>query len=106
MPSEMTNPSRGDSPPTRGVAPSAFGAAWMYVTCPECGQRLKQPFARLAGLQTNSHRTPSGEASCRIVVVIDKDFGPARVVVVRRPASIEDVIARETQTHLAQRTAA
>lgn len=102
----MIDPSRGDSPPTGGVAPSAFGVAWMYVTCPGCGCRVKQPFARLAGLQTNSHRTPNGESSCRIVVVIDKDFGPARVVEVKRPASIEDVIARETKTHLAQRTAA
>lgn len=118
-------PTRGDAPAlSRGVssffrgsmatertiatAASIIGPAWMYVTCPGCGQRIKDPISRLAGLQTKSHvnKSRAGPSSyCKVLIVVDVDFGPPRVEFITQGESIEHLFQREQDRLLALRKA-
>jgi hypothetical protein len=76
-----------------------MGAAlsvWVYVRCPACGRRLKEPFVRAAVPVVNSHRHAEfPQQRCRIVVTPDVRGEAHRIVSVPEGESFEQVLARE-----------
>ncbi len=69
-------------------------SVWVYVRCPTCGQRVKEPFFRAAVPVVNSHRAATGQR-CRIVVTPDVVGTAHRVVPVPEGESFEAVLERE-----------
>lgn len=105
----MAGPPRGDAPTGSNVSPSVFGPAWMYVTCPGCHQRIRNPICRLSGVQVQAHvnrrRSGSSNEYCKVVIVVEDDFGEPRVQFVAKGESMEDIIQRETARLLRLRQA-
>lgn len=81
----------------------------MYVTCPGCKERIRNPVARLSGIQVQAHvnKSAPGHANsyCKVVIVIDEDFAPPRVLFVQQGESIERIFQREQDRILALRKA-
>lgn len=81
---------RGDSP--QGVAPSSYGPAWSYVRCPNCEERIKEPFARLPGVAVHVHRYHrEQDYMCRVVVVTLAD-GTFTARALPQETSLEEAI--------------
>lgn len=102
----MTDTRRGDSPPNGGgVAPSIFGPVWMKLNCPNCGEPMKAIFCRLSGIAPHGHRYPFGDGYCRLLVVVEKDFAPPRIIVLKHDEDPTVVMQREGERMLALRKA-
>lgn len=102
---KVTDDCRGDSPPSGGVAPSSLGPGWMRLTCPNCGQPIKAVFCRLAGIAPHAHRYPYGDGYCKLLVVVETDFAPPRIIQLTSDDTPEVVIQREVDGILARRAA-
>ena len=87
------NPNRpeGAVPPDtrRGVPPSFRSSTdeLVYLACPVCNRRLRQPFAASGGPQVYVHRHKN-RADCRLIVTPREQ----RVVAVPDHVSLEDAL--------------
>ena len=79
---------------TEAAPHGAASSVWVYVHCPVCGQRVKEPFYRAAVPIVNSHRAANGQR-CRIVVTPALSGSAHRIVPVPEGESFEQVLARE-----------
>jgi hypothetical protein len=64
----MAPPSRGGPSNCGGIAPSVFRELLAYVTCPRCGQQIREPFSRSSGPVPYLHYGRGSKRACRIIV--------------------------------------
>ena len=74
---------------------------WVYVLCPGCGQRIKEPFSRASGPVVHTHRYGARDQQCRVLVVPDPIGGAHRVSVVPRDVRLEDALQQALERRAA-----
>jgi hypothetical protein len=87
----MVQPPRGGPSGNGEIALSLFQAYLVYLTCPACGEPIRQPFSRSSGLIPFVHQSVRRRhlKPCRLLICPDREGERHDVAVVADGTRIE-----------------
>jgi len=78
-------------------------SALVYIHCPHCSARIREPFNRFSGPVAFLHRPNANKLPCRMIIWPDPSGNEHRAWRVGRDQSLEDMLNRAIRQWVTER---